>query len=81
MIKVTLINDTAIALNSDLIEVMEATPDTIISLTTGKKMIVRESVDEVIDRIVEFRKRIGIAVGEISKMDAASNRDSAGKVD
>ncbi|MHB1191319.1 MAG: flagellar FlbD family protein, partial [Armatimonadota bacterium] len=43
MIELRLINDTSIVLNSDLIEHIEATPDTIIALSTGKKMIVKES--------------------------------------
>ena len=63
MIELRLINDTPIVLNSDLIEFLEATPDTVISLSTGKKMIVRESVTEVIDKIVEFRRRIGGSAG------------------
>jgi flagellar protein FlbD len=61
MIDLRLINDIHIVLNSDLIEFLEATPDTVISLSTGKKMIVRESVQEVVDKIVEFRRRIGIS--------------------
>lgn len=64
MIELKLINGTQITLNSDLIEFIEATPDTIISLSTGKKMIVKESVTEVIDKIIEFRRRIGIPVKE-----------------
>ncbi|MEW8977253.1 MAG: flagellar FlbD family protein [Symbiobacterium sp.] len=42
--------------NADLIETVEATPDTVITLTTGHKVIVEESVDEVIRRVVEFRR-------------------------
>lgn len=60
MIKLQLINGTEIVLNSDLIEFMEETPDTIISLSNGKKMIVKESVPEIVDRVVEFRRQIGI---------------------
>jgi flagellar protein FlbD len=59
MIRLRLINDTEIVLNSDLIEFMEATPDTVISLSTGKKMMVKESVADVIDKVVEFRNRVG----------------------
>jgi flagellar protein FlbD len=59
-----LINGSEIVLNSDLIEFMEATPDTIISLSTGKKMIVKESVADVIDRIVEFRRRLNSPLQE-----------------
>ncbi|MEN6521602.1 MAG: flagellar FlbD family protein [Armatimonadota bacterium] len=64
MIELSLINGTRITLNSDLIEFIEATPDTIISLSTGKKMIVREPVHEVIDKVIEFRRRIGVPVQE-----------------
>lgn len=62
MISLRLIGDTEIVLNSNHIEFMEATPDTVISLSNGKKMIVQESVSEIIDRIVEFNARIGVLV-------------------
>lgn len=48
--------------NADLIETIEATPDTIITLVNRHRYIVAESVDEVVDRIVEFRARIGAAI-------------------
>jgi flagellar protein FlbD len=44
--------------NSDLIEYIEITPDTVITLTTGQKIMVRESADEVVDRVVAFRRSI-----------------------
>jgi len=62
MIKLKLINDSEIVVNSDLIEYIEVTPDTVISLSTGKKMIVKETVDEIVDKIIAFRGRIGIHV-------------------
>ncbi len=62
MIELSLINGSQIVLNSDLIEFIEATPDTVISLSTGKKMIVKETVQDVVDRIIEFRKQVGITV-------------------
>jgi len=74
MIELRLINDTPIVLNSDLIEFLEATPDTVISLSTGKKMIVRESVTEVIDKIVEFRRRIGGSAQDLA-CDPQSGHD------
>jgi flagellar protein FlbD len=58
MIHVTRINQTPLVLNSDLIEHLETTPDTVISLTSGQKYVVRETLDEVVNRIVEFRRRI-----------------------
>jgi flagellar protein FlbD len=45
-------------LNSDLIEHIDVTPDTVITLTTGQILRVRESADEVVRRIVDFRRRI-----------------------
>ena len=56
MIKVTRINDSELVINSDLIEFVEAIPDTIISLTTGKKIMVRESTDDIIARVAEFKR-------------------------
>ncbi len=58
MIKLTRLNGSVYVLNSDLIETMEATPDTVISTTDAKKYVCRESVDEVIGKIIEFRGRI-----------------------
>lgn len=45
-------------LNCDLIESLEATPDTVVTLTSGNKLIVRDSMDEVRDKIIEFKRRI-----------------------
>lgn len=58
MIKVTRINNSVIYVNPDLIEFLEETPDTVISMTTGKKMIVLESVSVIQERIIAFRKEI-----------------------
>ena len=58
MIHVTRINRVPLVLNSDLIEHVETTPDTVISLTTGQKFMVLESADEVIRRVIGFRRQI-----------------------
>lgn len=58
MISLTRLNNEKFVLNADLIEFMEETPDTVITMTTGKKIVVRESVDVVIDKIVKYRKRV-----------------------
>lgn len=58
MIHVTRINHVPLVLNSDLIEHVETTPDTVISLTTGHKFVVLESADEVLRRVVAFRREI-----------------------
>lgn len=58
MIRLTRLNRAELVLNSDLIEHIDVTPDTVITLTTGQILRVKESADEVICRIVDFRRRI-----------------------
>ena len=58
MIRLTRINHSPLVLNSDLIEHIEITPDTVISLTGGQKFMVLESADEVISRVIDFRRSI-----------------------
>jgi flagellar protein FlbD len=62
MIKVTRINDSELVINSDLIEFVEAIPDTIVSLTTGKKIMVRETIDEIINRVAAFKRNSVVRV-------------------
>ncbi|HOP56488.1 MAG TPA: flagellar FlbD family protein [bacterium] len=56
MIQVTRLNNTKFIINADLIETIEANPDTMISLTTGKKFVVRESVEEVMRKIIAYKR-------------------------
>jgi flagellar protein FlbD len=56
VIQVTRLNGRPIVLNSDLIKFVERAPDTVITLTNGEKVIVRESEDEVIQLVREFRR-------------------------
>ncbi len=58
MIKITRLNNSEIVLNAELIETLEATPDTIISMTAGKKFVAVESVDEIIEKIIEYKRKI-----------------------
>ncbi len=60
MIRITRLNNTELIVNADLIEFIEATPDTIITLTTGQKLIASEPVEEIIERVIAFRRRIMI---------------------
>lgn len=57
MIKVKRLNGKEFVINSDLIEFIEETPDTVITLTTGKKVVVQESVEEVIEKVITFKGR------------------------
>lgn len=56
MIEVTKLNGSRILINSDLIETVEETPDTLISFTTGKKLIVKETRQEI-QKLVKLYKR------------------------
>lgn len=58
MIKVTRLNGKEFIVNSDLIEFVESTPDTVITLTTGTKIVVKETVNEIIDKVIEFKSDI-----------------------
>lgn len=58
MIKVTRFQGKEYYLNSDLIMTIEETPDTVISLFNGVKIVVKEDMDEVVERIKIFRKEI-----------------------
>jgi len=44
--------------NADLIESLESTPDTVVTLVSGNKLIVRDTMEEIRDRIVEYKRRI-----------------------
>jgi flagellar protein FlbD len=58
MITLNRLNRTVIALNPDLIERIEETPDTVVSLIDGKKVLVVEGIDEIVSKIVDFRALI-----------------------
>lgn len=57
MIQLTRLNKKPLVVNSDLIEFVENTPDTVITLVTGEKVVVLEGVEEILDQIVQFRRR------------------------
>ncbi|MCR4421150.1 MAG: flagellar FlbD family protein [Spirochaetales bacterium] len=65
MVKLTRLNGTSFYLNPHLIEYIESVPDTLISLLNGTTLYVKEKPEEVIDRIVDYRRRIGIFKNEL----------------
>jgi flagellar protein FlbD len=58
MIHVTRLNQSSVVLNSDLIEQIESTPDTLITLTNNQKLIVLETADEIVERIRLYRRSL-----------------------
>ena len=58
MIEVTRLNDTKLLINADQIEFVEETPDTVISFLSGKKIIVKESRQEIKNLVKLYRRKI-----------------------
>ncbi len=58
MILVTRLNDRRIVLNAELIKTIEETPDTLITLLNGDHVLVRESMDEVVERAIEYARQV-----------------------
>ena len=84
MIQLTLLNHAPLVLNSDLIEHMEVTPDTVVTLTTGQKIVVLESAEEVVERVIEFRRSInsGAAACPLRRLESEQEKTkSPGKID
>lgn len=63
MIQLTRLNHVPLIVNSDLIEHVEVTPDTVVALTTGQKFLVLESAEDVVEKVIQFRKAILNAAG------------------
>ena len=58
MVELTRLNDTKFTLNADLIEMIEEVPDTVLTLTTGKKVFVKESRYEVRNLVVLYKQEV-----------------------
>jgi len=58
MIQLTRLNNKPLTVNSDLIKFIEQSPDTLVTLITGEKIVVLEKVNDVLSRIVEFRRSV-----------------------
>jgi flagellar protein FlbD len=65
MIEVTRLNGTLYFLNPDMILTLEATPDTVITLTNGEKLMVKESPATLIDRFITLKRRIACELPEV----------------
>ena len=63
MIHLTRLNNQPLVVNADLIKFIETSPDTVITLITGEKLVVRETVEDVLKRVEEFQGRVGRRVG------------------
>ena len=58
MIELTKLNDIKFSVNPELIEIVETTPDTVITLTTGRKLIVKESRQDIKNLVLSYKRKI-----------------------
>lgn len=58
MIEVTRLNNKPFVINCEWIETVEATPDTVITLTNGKRYVVAEKVEDVVQKVIEYKRKI-----------------------
>jgi len=76
MIQLTRLNNTRLAVNSDLIKYVEQAPDTVITLLNGEKLLVRETTEQIIERVLNFRRSMLTASSEMAQPGAG--HDPAG---
>lgn len=62
MIQVTRLDGKQFVVNADLIETIEATPDTVVSLTTNQKYVVQESVAEIVNRVMRYHQELNMGI-------------------
>jgi flagellar protein FlbD len=81
MIRLTRLNNSPLIVNSDLVKFVEQSPDTVITLVNGEKILVREKAEEVLNRIVEFRRSVlqgaALITDHIPAMAAPPDREPA----
>jgi flagellar protein FlbD len=74
MIIVTRLHGTSVAVNCDLIERVEASPETVVTLVDGSRYVVRESVAEIVDKVRAFRASVVLLAGRLDDRSPASQR-------
>jgi flagellar protein FlbD len=86
MIELTRLNGNPMVLNSDLIKTAEASPDTMLTLINGEKLIVREECGEVVERVLAYRARLLASVarrlpslGDLERVVALASLDVSGQ--
>ncbi|QTX31660.1 flagellar FlbD family protein [Aminithiophilus ramosus] len=81
MIEVTRLNGEVFVINADLIETVEARPDTVLFLVNGRRYVVRESVSDVVGRVVAFRRSLNVPRGRGTDRRARCRRKEGAAVD
>ncbi len=67
MIALRRLNNEEFVLNSSLIETLEATPDTVVTLTTGKKLIVRNTIEDIVKKVIKYKQLCSQSIQVISR--------------
>lgn len=60
MIRLTRLNDREFLLNADLIKFVEETPDTVVTLINGDRVVVQENADEIVSRVVDYGRQLRV---------------------
>jgi flagellar protein FlbD len=78
MVRLTRLNSQPLVVNSDLIKFVEKAPDTVLTLVSGEKVIVRETTEEVLERVIAFRRAIlaGLTSGPADGASVSSTVES-----
>ena len=76
MIQLTRLNNHPLVVNADLIKLVEQAPDTVITLITGEKLVVRESTEEVIRRVIGFRRELLADLHEAPRVRVVESSES-----
>ena len=84
MIKVTRLNDSVLMINVEMIQSLQATPDTVITFTNHDRLMVKEPVEEISQRIVEYQRSVNPVIGQdsgdtLNFMDSCSETPPAAK--
>jgi len=74
MIIMTRLHGTSVAVTCDLIERVEASPETVVTLVDGSRYVVRESVAEIVDKVRAFRASVVLLAGRLDERSSASQR-------
>lgn len=75
MIGVTRLNGSSFTINAELIETVERTPDTVISLATGNRYVVKETVEEVVLKVVEYRRQVNAGRAVVNPIQGFERRN------
>jgi flagellar protein FlbD len=82
MIELTRLNGSPMVLNSDLIKTAEASPDTMLTLINGEKLIVKEECSDVVERVLAYRARLlGIVARRLGSLDGLQTVVSLASLD